>query len=168
MTATHDLARITAGEVRRVEFTLTDYELMSLSPIALEEKQAELAGIKAIALQLGLTVTEFRDPVRMTQVLAIARSGQMDDRATHEARVTDPATSPEDRQVSVAWLLEHFIESPVLPHMRLVTDFQSIREYMASGYTIQHCRPYCAMYAPDGMLYALVDRAAAETVMRFP
>ncbi len=74
MDAAHDLARVTSGEVQRTEFRLTDYELMCLSPIALEEKKAELEGIKAIALQLGLTVSQRYDPVLMASVIAIARS----------------------------------------------------------------------------------------------
>jgi len=73
MSAAHELARVTSGEVRRIEFTLTDEELMSLSPIALQEKQAELEGITAIALSLGLIVSRRRDPIRMTEVIAIAR-----------------------------------------------------------------------------------------------
>jgi hypothetical protein len=67
------LARLAAGDVRRVEFTLTDHELMTLPPIALQERRAELEGITAIAVSLGLAVSSRRDPVRMCEVIAISR-----------------------------------------------------------------------------------------------
>ena len=74
MTAAHDLARVTAGEVRRIEFHLTDEDLVGLSPVALRARQAELVSIRAIACQLGLVISEYYDPMRMTNVLVIARS----------------------------------------------------------------------------------------------
>lgn len=48
-----------------------------------------------------------------------------------------------------------------------VTDLPSIQDYLAMGYRLEEADPYWRLYTPDGVLSASVDRAAAETVLRF-
>lgn len=73
MSVAADLARIASGEVDRVDLSVTDEQWIAMSSSELLAKQEEIKGAIAIGRQLGLFVVDYRDHVRMLDVVALSR-----------------------------------------------------------------------------------------------
>lgn len=63
------------------------------------------------------------------------------------------------KHVSKEWAYE-------TPHPH-ITDYVSIREYLAMGYTLQEDDPYWVLFL-NNQPYATVDAAQARAVLDFP